>query len=128
MPETVDMNGRVSVVIPLYNHECYVAQALESVIEQSAKPLEIIVIDDGSSDGSALVVQEIARRYPEIVFWSHPNQGAHYTINAGIKRAKGEYIAILNSDDVYHPDRLEECIAIFTPGRMLQWLQLRSDL
>ena len=112
MTGAVSLNKRVSVVIPLYNHENYIEQALESVITQSAKPLEIIVVDDGSGDASADKVRHAAARCPELVYWSQPNQGAHKAINAGVHRAQGEIVAILNSDDAFHPQRLEECLHV----------------
>lgn len=102
--------GKVSVVIPLYNHERYIEQSIGSVLGQTLAPFEIIVVDDGSTDGSADVVRRLCRDHPQIVFWSHPNQGAHHTLNAGIYRATGEFVAILNSDDVYLPNRLEACM------------------
>ncbi|MGH8564819.1 MAG: glycosyltransferase family 2 protein [Gammaproteobacteria bacterium] len=105
--------GSVSVIIPLYNHEHYVGHALESVFAQSMQPLEIIVVDDGSCDGSVAMVHALAAQRPEIVFWSHPNQGAHYTLNAAIHRARGEFVSILNSDDAYHPERLAHCLQVF---------------
>jgi glycosyltransferase involved in cell wall biosynthesis len=99
----------VSVIIPLYNHEKFIEETVSSVMNQSLRPLEVIVIDDGSTDESAERMGQIKAAYPEILFWSHPNQGAHYTINAGIHRARGDMVAILNSDDLYHGDRLERC-------------------
>jgi len=102
----------VSVVIPLYNHEPYIEDAIRSVMNQSLRPLEVIVIDDGSTDHSAERMGEVKAAYPEIIFWSHPNQGAHYTINAGILRSRGDMVAILNSDDLYHADRLERCTEV----------------
>lgn len=105
--------GRVSVVIPLYNHERYIAEALGSVFAQTTKPAEVIVVDDGASDASAAIVRDLAAGHPELIFWSHPNQGTHYTINAGIHRATGDFVAILNSDDAYHPERFTECLAVF---------------
>ena len=75
----------MSVVIPLYNHEQYIDAAIESLIAQSVPPDEIIIVDDGSQDGSLQRVQQWAERDSRIVCWSHPNQGAHYTINAAIQ-------------------------------------------
>lgn len=100
----------ISVIIPLYNHEQYIDAALDSVLQQTMPPSEIIVVDDGSHDGSLQRVQRRAEQESRIIAWSHPNQGAHYTINAGLKRATGQYVAILNSDDCYHPQRLETCL------------------
>lgn len=103
----------ISVVIPLYEHERFIIQALESVYSQSVKPREIIVVDDGSTDRSLENAQIFARSHPEVIIQSHPNHGAHYTINTGIKQATGEYVSILNSDDAYHRDRLSECLTLF---------------
>jgi glycosyltransferase involved in cell wall biosynthesis len=59
------------------------------------------------------MARDFLARHPDLVFWSHPNQGTHYTINAGIHRARGEFISILNSDDAYHPERFADCLRIF---------------
>ena len=103
---------RVSVVIPLYNHERYIEAAIRSVLSQTVPVSEIIVIDDGSSDGSAEKVRQLCKDHPQIIFWSWPNQGAHHTLNAGIMRATGDFVAILNSDDCYEPQRLAACLAV----------------
>jgi|GEM_PF-1110634 len=110
--QKADADFRVSVIIPLYNHEKYIEAAIESVFSQTLHPAEIIVIDDGSVDGSAGKVRRLCKDHPEIIFWSWPNQGAHHTLNAAIFRATGDFVAILNSDDCYHPERLAACLAI----------------
>src|SRR5262245_61069817 len=101
----------VSVVMPIYNHDRFVGAAIESVLSQTVRPREILCIDDGSTDCSAQVVQALAARHPSIRFWSRPNRGAHSTLNEGIGEARGRYVAILNSDDRYHPERLLRCMA-----------------
>jgi glycosyltransferase involved in cell wall biosynthesis len=106
------MSSSISVVIPLYNHEAYIEAALESVFRQSLAPAEIIVVDDGSTDASASRVRALLATHPEIIFWSQPNQGAHHALNAGIHRATGQYVSILNSDDAYRQNRFEECLKI----------------
>ncbi len=106
-------HNSISVVIPLYNHERFIIQALESVYSQSVLPKEIIVVDDGSKDRSLDIAQKFANSHPEMIVRSHPNQGAHYTINSGIRQASGEFISILNSDDTYHPNRFAECLSLF---------------
>jgi glycosyltransferase involved in cell wall biosynthesis len=103
--------GRVSVVVPLYNHERFIAQAVESVIAQGELVGEIVVIDDGSCDDSVAVMQGLRKTDPRIIFWSQPNRGAHAAINAGVQRAGCDLLAILNSDDVYAPDRLATLVA-----------------
>jgi glycosyltransferase involved in cell wall biosynthesis len=102
----------ISVVIPVYNHEPYVGAAIESLLAQTVTPREVICIDDGSTDGSASRVEALARRSPIIRFRSRPNQGAHRTLNEAIEAAQGAYVAILNSDDVYHRTRLARCLSV----------------
>jgi glycosyltransferase involved in cell wall biosynthesis len=102
--------ANLSVIIPLYNHERYIDAALDSVLQQSTQPAEIIVIDDGSRDSSWEKVQLRAEQDTRIVTWSRPNQGAHVTINEAINHATGDYVAILNSDDIYHPERFALCL------------------
>jgi glycosyltransferase involved in cell wall biosynthesis len=104
----------VSVVIPVYNHEKYVIQALESVLQQTHPSLEIILIDDGSKDKSPALIEEYLKTYVapagvirEILFKIEKNKGAHATINQGISLAKHHHIAILNSDDYFALERLE---------------------
>ena len=105
------------MVVPLYNHERYVVAALESVFRQSARPREVIVIDDGSSDGSFELVRKTFGDEEGLVLWSKPNGGAHHTINAGIHRATSSNIAILNSDDRYEPERLQRCVELLESHR-----------
>lgn len=105
MRESVGV-GRVSVIIPLYNHEKYIAQAVESVLVQGELLKEIIVIDDGSTDRSASVMDALSSRDSRIKFSKQENCGAHATINRGLAFATGEFVAILNSDDCFVPGRL----------------------
>jgi glycosyltransferase involved in cell wall biosynthesis len=99
---------RVSVVIPAYNHERFVGAAVESVLHQTFADLELIVIDDGSRDRTG----EVVRGYTDsrLSYYFQENQDAFNTINRGLGLARGEFIAILNSDDVYTPDRLERLL------------------
>jgi glycosyltransferase involved in cell wall biosynthesis len=98
---------RVSVVLPAFNHARYIGEALDSVVVQNVDGLEIIVIDDGSSDDTATIAEQILERHshPYRVI-RQPNRGAHAAINAGLSLARGEYISLLNSDDRYVPGRL----------------------
>ncbi len=100
----------VSVVIPSYNHAKYIEQALRSVIDQTYPNLEIIVIDDGSSDGSPELIDAVAsksRPGRRFELRCRPNKGAPATINEGLELSTGAYLAILNSDDYYTLDRIE---------------------
>lgn len=104
----------VSVVIPLYNHALYISDAVASVLAQGDIVGELIVIDDGSTDNSAAIMQGLAHTDPRIRFSSQVNQGAHATINAGLSQATGAYLTILNSDDIYLPNRLTRLVEALT--------------
>lgn len=111
--ESEGRGPRVSVVMPAYNHERYVAAALDSVIAQTHANLEIIVVDDGSTDSTGAVLDDYAARctsHPIIVV-HQANAGAHEAFNHGLALARGEIVALMNSDDLYAPDRLERVIA-----------------
>jgi glycosyltransferase involved in cell wall biosynthesis len=105
----------VSVVMPVYNHRDFVLDAIRSVFRQTCAPDELIIIDDGSTDGSAALVRDFlaansAPKNLSVVFETRENRGAHVTINEGVRRARGDFIAILNSDDLYMPNRIERCL------------------
>ena len=103
-------NPKISVIIPLYNHEKYINETVCSVLEQTVSDFELIIINDGSIDRSEEIVKQI--KDERIKYYYQENKGAHNTINRGIKLAKGEYISILNSDDVYYTNRFEEFLKI----------------
>lgn len=99
----------VSVLMPAYNHAPYVRAAVESVLGQTYGNLEFIVIDDASSDATWDVLQTFEDE--RLRLYRHDtNQGAHATLNEALKLANGAFIAIINSDDIFHPDRLAECL------------------
>lgn len=95
----------ISVVIPTYNRRDSLARALDSVINQSRVAEEIIVIDDGSNDATASMVQT---NYPAVTLLKQENQGVSAARNSGIKHAKGEWLALLDSDDCWHARKLEK--------------------
>lgn len=101
----------VSVVIPAYNHGRYVAQAIESVQAQTLRALELVVVDDGSRDDTAAIAERIAAGDRRIRVLRQPNGGSHAAIMRGIAESGAPWIAILNSDDRHHPDRLARMLA-----------------
>jgi glycosyltransferase involved in cell wall biosynthesis len=103
---------RVSVVMPAYNHERYVVPALDSVLAQTHGNLEIIVIDDGSRDATATILDEYAARCRThaVTVVHQANAGAHAAINHGLALASGDVVAVMNSDDLYAPTRLERVL------------------
>ena len=101
----------VSVIIPVYNCEKYLAEAIESVLAQTYQPLEIIVIDDGSTDGSA----EVAKSFgPTVQYCFQVNSGTAAARNRGIELAKGDFFAFLDADDLWVEDKLTNQMAAFT--------------
>lgn len=100
----------ISVIIPVYNCEQYLAEAIESVLSQTYQPIEIIVIDDGSTDGTAKVAKHFA---PLIRYYFQPNGGSGAARNRGIELAQGEFFAFLDADDFWVEDKLMHQMAAF---------------
>ncbi len=103
----------ISVVIPIYNYEQYLQQAVDSVVQQSYADLELVLFDDCSKDQSFTLAQTLAEQHRNrfsniIVRQNAQNMGAHATINAAIRAASGSHIAILNADDRFEPDRFTQ--------------------
>ena len=103
------MNGKqISVIIPVYNAEWSIARALDSVKNQTLKDIEIICVDDGSSDNSLGIIQREAQKDSRIIALSQENQGAGPARNKGLRYATGEYIAFMDADDRYPDERTLE--------------------
>jgi glycosyltransferase involved in cell wall biosynthesis len=92
----------VSVIIPVYNCELYLAEAIESVFNQTYRPIEVIIVDDGSTDKSA----DVASSYKEIHYIYQSNQGTAVARNSGLAAAQGEFIAFMDADDRWVPHKL----------------------
>lgn len=103
------MQPKVSVIIPVYNIETYLEQCLESVCNQTLQDIQIIVVDDGSTDSSPAICDAFARRYPHILECYHKeNGGSASARNLGLEHATGEYIGFIDSDDWVEPDMYEK--------------------
>lgn len=100
----------VSVIIPTFNRKEMVTCAIKSVLEQSYRHFELIVVDDGSSDGTT---PHLESQFNEVIVMRQKNQGVSAARNAGIKAAKGELIAFLDSDDLWLPRKLKRQVAFF---------------
>jgi glycosyltransferase involved in cell wall biosynthesis len=101
----------VSVVIPVYNGAKYLGAAIESVLAQSYQPIEIIIIDDGSTDDSLEVIRTFGSRVYVI---SQPNAGVGRARNVGIGRARGEFVAFLDQDDWWMPEKVQKQVRLLT--------------
>lgn len=99
---------KVSVIIPVYNVEKYLRQNLDSVANQTLKDIEVICVDDGSTDSSFEIVKEYAEKDPRFIPVSQKNGGAGAARNNGLRRARGKYLSFLDSDDFFDERMLEE--------------------
>jgi glycosyltransferase involved in cell wall biosynthesis len=97
----------ISVVIPAYNREVYIGEAVESVLAQEHRPIEIIVVDDGSDDATG----DVVGRYDDVLCIRREQGGAAAARNTGVEHAQGDLLAFLDSDDRWLPDKLERQLA-----------------
>jgi glycosyltransferase involved in cell wall biosynthesis len=108
MPKVMAHQPLISVIIPAYNHQRFIAAAVDSVLQQTVSDFELLVIDDGSTDNTGEIVKGYSD--PRLTYYHQENQDAYNTINRGLSLAKGSYVAILNSDDVYALNRFERLL------------------
>ena len=116
MGEYMHKEPLVSIITPFLNREMFLEKSIKSVLSQTYKHWELILVDDGSSDESTKIAKHYSSLYQEKIFYlehkDHQNLGASASRNFGIKRSKGEYIAFLDSDDVYLSNKLEDQVAL----------------
>lgn len=103
----------LSIITPVYNSERFIAACIEAVIEQHCADLEHIIIDGNSTDQTVAIIQQYTDRYPHICWRSEPDRGQSDAMNKGIAMAKGSIIGILNVDDAYEPNLLNEIVDRF---------------
>jgi glycosyltransferase involved in cell wall biosynthesis len=126
----------ISIIIPAFNAASYIAETLNSVLAQTFADLEVIVVDDGSSDHTAKIVEQIARTDKRVILLSQLNAGVAAARNAGIKVAQGEWLAFLDADDIWYPEKLDRQLQCFqqsdsSVGLVYCWsalIQETSDL
>ena len=104
MNEQID----ISLIIPVYNVEKYLRRTLESVENQTFKNFEVIIVNDGSTDGSLEIIQEFVNKHDNFILVDQENSGVGMARNAGIKVSRGIYIAFLDSDDFLEPNYLKK--------------------
>lgn len=101
-----DKNPKVSVLMGVYNGEKYLREAIDSILNQTFKDFEFIIIDDGSTDNTSNIIKSY--NDPRIILFKQNNSGCYKALNLGLKHAKGKYIAIMDSDDISHNERFEK--------------------
>jgi glycosyltransferase involved in cell wall biosynthesis len=104
------MLSLVSCIVPVYNGETYLGEAIESILKQSYRPIEIIIADDGSTDGTATVAERYGK---QIRYMRQANAGTAAARNLGLSAAAGEFVAFLDADDLWHPEKLARQMACF---------------
>ncbi|MBD0267001.1 MAG: glycosyltransferase family 2 protein [Cyanobacteria bacterium Co-bin8] len=102
----------VSVVVPAYNAAAYLARTLNSVLSQTYVHLEVLLVDDGSSDSTIEVAQEFAAKDSRLIVLKQPNSGVAAARNFGIRQAKGQLIALIDADDIWYSQNLEKQVAL----------------
>lgn len=107
--EPLPANPLVSVIVPSYNQGGFIGETLESILDQSYRPIEILVMDGASRDGTLEVLRSFDG-VPELKWWSEPDRGVAHAVNKGFARASGPVCAIQSSDDAYLPGALEEAV------------------
>ena len=110
------MPNLISVVIPAYNATATLAETLRSALRQTHAELEVIVVDDGSKDGTRAMAESFAAEDPRVRVISKANAGVAAARNTGIDAARGDFIAPLDADDLWHPDKLRLQLERFTNG------------
>ncbi len=115
--------SKVTIVIPAYNAEKTLAETINSVLNQSHEDWELLVIDDGSSDKTFEIACKYQKKHPEKIFAIHQkNQGPSSARNNGLKKAKGDFIAFLDSDDIYLENRLKRVVELFQTNPNIDWI------
>jgi glycosyltransferase involved in cell wall biosynthesis len=122
----------VSIIIPCYNYERWVGEAIQSCLDQTYKNTEIIVVDDGSTDGSYRVIEDMQRRYPSSVRCRTKEHGGHSSArNAGLEMSRGEYLLYLDADDLLIPDSIEAFVRKIREKRVdavvADWINFFED-
>ncbi len=116
MTTTISSTPLVSVIIAFLNEERFLAEAIESVVQQLYPNWELVLVDDGSTDKSSTIALEYAQKQPQKIFYkehpSHVNKGLSASRNAGIAAAKGELVAFLDADDIWAPEKLLQQVAL----------------
>lgn len=121
------MKPLVSVIVPLYNAAPFICEALDSVLASTYRPLEIIVVNDGSTDGSEQVVQRYADEHPEVTLINQANAGASAARNRAIRSSHGVYILPVDADNKIHPLYIEEAVQVLENRPEVKVVSCRAE-
>lgn len=119
-------NSLVSIIVPVYNTEKYVSECLNSLIQQSYAHIEIIAVDDGSTDNSLKILNDISAKDSRLKVFSQPNQGVSAARNLALSKATGEYIMFVDADDWIDLSTIEECLQAIGDGDVCFFAYIRE--
>lgn len=105
--------GLISIIMPVYNSEKYVSEAIESICNQSYENWELVIVNDGSTDKTSEIIDEYEKRDSRIKVFHRKNEGVSMARNFALNQICGEYVTFIDSDDVYHLERLEKMLRVF---------------
>ena len=103
----------ISIIMPVYNSEKYISEAIESVCNQSYKNWELLIVNDGSTDYTSKIIDDFAKKDSRIKVFHRKNEGVSMARNFALNKVCGEYITFIDSDDMYHADRLKRMLQVF---------------
>ena len=106
----------VDVVIPIFNNEKYIAKCIDGVLAQTFTINKIIIVNDGSTDNSEKIIKEYAKKHKNIIYIKQTNQGPSEARNNGFKITTANYVALLDADDIWYPNKIAEQIEIYKQG------------
>ena len=121
------MKALVSVIVPLYNAAPYIGEALQSIVDSAYRPIEVIVVNDGSTDNSLAVALAFASKHPEVTVISQANAGASAARNHAIRISKGDYILPVDADNTIDPRYIEEAVAVLDQRPEVKVVSCRAD-
>ncbi len=112
--EPLPVQNLVSLIMPAYNAEEYIARSIDTALAQSFGDMEVIIVDDGSTDGTWNIIQWYKERYPQVKLFCQPNGGQASARNTGISQAAGKYIGFMDNDDMLRPDMIQRLYGAVT--------------
>lgn len=121
-------NPNVSIIIPVYNRKNKLFRALNSVLNQTYKNFEIIVVDDGSTDCLEKSILKYTNNYESVIYLKQKNSGTPIALNKGIKISRGNYITFLDSDDIYLPDHIRKRVNIFIKNNKIDIIHTSAKI
>lgn len=118
MEQRVENNKRmISIIMPVYNSEKYISEAIESICNQSYKNWELLIVNDGSTDHTSEIIDDFSKKDSRIKVFHRKNEGVSMARNFALNQICGEYVTFIDSDDVYHTDRLKRMLQVFEQHR-----------